>query len=69
MNTGEKGVASEGENVKDDIIVGEGDGGVHEKEGWMESRDRGISLKKRRDTLPFSIVGRRKEVRTRPIGK
>lgn len=56
--------------MKDDIIMGEGDGGVHEKvEGWNPETGRGISLKKRRDTLPFSIVSRREEVRTRPMGR
>ena len=30
---------------------------------------REISLKKRRDTLPFSFVTRKKELRTSPFGK
>lgn len=42
-------------------------GFVREWEEWNPETGRGISLKKRRGTLP-SIVSRRKEVRTRPIG-
>lgn len=41
--------------VKDEIIMGEGDGGVHEKVGGMESRDRGISLRRGGAPYPFLL--------------
>lgn len=57
--------------MKDDIM-GEGDGRVRFMRrlgGWSPETGRGINLKRRRDTLCFSVLRRRKTVRTRPIGR